>query len=70
MTKIKSVRHVVNEKVAEEDGEPILERVDQIEYNFGNDVSDDAKKAVRDHVPRLTKKSEIRRVIESVDGHA
>ena len=63
MTKIESVRHVINE---ERDGE--LVRVDRIEYDFGDAVSEEAKDAVRDHVPRLKRKSDIRKVIESVDG--
>ena len=64
MSKIESVRHIINER--NEEGEP--ERVDKVEYEFSDAVSEEAKEAVRNHVPRLTKKSEIRRVIESTDG--
>ena len=64
MSKIESVRHVINEKT--DQGE--IERVNRVEYVFADDVSEEAKKKVRDHVPRLTKKSDIQRVIESVDG--
>ena len=59
---IESVRHTINER--NEEGE--LQPVDRVEYEFGDGVSEEAKEAVRNHVPRLTKKSEIRRVIESV----
>ena len=61
--KIKTVRHIINE---EQDGE--LVRADRIEYEFGEEVSEEAKEAVRNHVPRLINKDDIRRVIESVDG--
>jgi hypothetical protein len=68
MTKIKEVRHIVNKKVGEENGEAILEPVNRVEYEFGDEVSAEAKEKVRNHIPQLTNKSEIRRVIESVDG--
>ena len=61
--KIKTVRHIINEK---QDGE--LVRVDRIEYEFGEEVSEKAKDAVRNHVPRLINKDDIRRAIESVGG--
>lgn len=63
MTKIKRVKHVINE---EQGGQTV--KVNRVEYDFGADVSDDAKDAVRNHVPKLTDKDDIRRVIESVDG--
>ena len=62
MTKIKSVRHIINER---NDGE--LVRVGRVEYEFGDGVSETAKEKVRNHTPTLTDKSEIRAVIESVD---
>ena len=60
---IKSVKHIINER--NDEGE--LERVDRVEIEFSDSVSDEAKKAVRNHVPRLKQKSEMRRVIKSVD---
>lgn len=59
--KIETVRHIVNE-----DGK----RVDRIEYEFGDDVSEEAKEEVRNHVPKLKGKEEIRRVIESVESQS
>lgn len=63
MTDIETVRHVLNE---EQDGESV--HVARVEYEFGDGVSQEAKDAVRNHVPRLINKEDIRRVIESVDG--
>ena len=60
---IETIRHIINE---EQDGELI--RVDRIEYEFSEGVSDEAKDAVRSHVPRLRSKDDVRRVIESVDS--
>ena len=69
MRKIKTVKHIINEKTGEtKDGEVVFERVDRVEYEFAESVSDDAKKAVREHVPTLRNKSEIEKIIESVDG--
>lgn len=66
---VTEIRHTVNEKVNEdEDGEPIFERVNRVEYDFTDEVSDAAKEKVRNHVPPLLNKPEIRQVIEQVDG--
>lgn len=50
MSKIISVKHVINEKVGEdENGEPILERVNRIEYEFADDATEWEKAAVREY---------------------
>ena len=45
MSKIESVRHVINER--DEEGD--LKRVDRIEYEFSDDATDWEKEAVREY---------------------
>ena len=60
---IETIRHVINEK----QGDDVV-HVNRIEYEFSDDVSDEAKDAVRNHVPKLRSKDDVRRVIESVES--
>ena len=66
---VTEIRHIVNEKVGEDDeGNPVLEPVNKVEYEFTDVPSSEAKQAVRDHVPHLLNKDKIRQIIESIDG--
>ena len=68
MKDIKSVKHVLNEKVEKEDGSEVLNRVDRIEYVFADSVSEEAIEAVESHQPPLKNKQKIQDIINSVDG--
>ena len=67
--KIKSVKHIVNERTGETDdeGNEILQHIGNVEYDFAESVSDEAQKAVENHVPTLTRKEDIEKIIEQVE---
>ena len=58
--------HTINEVIGEDDGEPITERIDTVEYEFADSVSEEAKEEVRDQQPKT--KQEAVQIINSIDG--
>ena len=68
MSNIKTIKHLVNEKVGEDDeGKAVLKRVRRVEYEFSDDVSAEAKKEIKEYYPPLTDKDKINEIIDSVD---